>query len=75
LTTSIRLSPEISLRLDRLAEKTGRTKAFYLRLILESGISDLEDYYRATDALERVLMEQEKVLLAPVTKKESGGKD
>jgi RHH-type rel operon transcriptional repressor/antitoxin RelB len=31
VATSIRLAPELANRLDRLAAKTGRTKAFYLR--------------------------------------------
>jgi RHH-type transcriptional regulator, rel operon repressor / antitoxin RelB len=54
MPTSIRLSPELSQRLDRLAEKTGRAKAFYLRQIIESGISAMEDYYLAEDTLERI---------------------
>jgi RHH-type rel operon transcriptional repressor/antitoxin RelB len=61
MATSIRLSPELGGRLDRLAAKTGRTKAFYLRQIIESGISDMEDYYLAADTLERVRKGQEKV--------------
>ena len=43
MATSIRLTPEVSKRLDRLAAKTGRTKAFYLRLIIESGIAEMEE--------------------------------
>jgi RHH-type rel operon transcriptional repressor/antitoxin RelB len=72
MTTSIRLSPEISKRLDWLAEKTGRTKASYLRLILESGISDMEDYYLAADAQERVRKGQEKDFSVPVVRKVPG---
>ena len=45
MATSIRLSPELSSRLDRLAAKTGRTKAFYLREIIEGGIAEMEEYY------------------------------
>jgi len=45
VATSIRLSPELSSRLDRLAAKTGRTKAFYLREIIEGGIAEMEEYY------------------------------
>jgi RHH-type rel operon transcriptional repressor/antitoxin RelB len=61
MATSIRLSPELGSRLDRLASKTGRTKAFYLRQIIESNISDMEDYYLAADTLERIRKGQEKV--------------
>jgi RHH-type rel operon transcriptional repressor/antitoxin RelB len=43
MATSIRLAPEISERLDRLAARTGHTKAFYLREIIECGIGEMED--------------------------------
>jgi RHH-type rel operon transcriptional repressor/antitoxin RelB len=69
VATSIRLTPEVSKRLDRLAAKTGRTKAFYLRLIIESGIAEMEDYYLAADLLERIRKDQEKALSAPVAKR------
>jgi RHH-type rel operon transcriptional repressor/antitoxin RelB len=61
MATSIRLSPELGSRLDRLAEKTGRSKAFYLRQIIENGIAEMEEYYLAIDTLERVRKGQEKV--------------
>ena len=38
MATSIRLAPEIEQRLGFLAEQTGRTKAYYLRQIIESGL-------------------------------------
>ena len=59
MVTSVRLSPELSNRLNLLASKTGRTKAFYLRQIIESGISEMEDYYLAADTLVRVLRGEE----------------
>jgi len=43
--TSIRLSSEAEDRLNRLAMKTGRTKAFYLRRLIEDNLDDLEDAY------------------------------
>ena len=61
MATSIRLSPEIEKRLDYLAGQTGRTKAFYLRKIIEKGLDDLEDYYLAADVLERVRNGEERV--------------
>lgn len=61
MATSIRLAPEIEKRLDYLAAQTGRTKAFYLRKIIESGLDDMEDYYLAKDVLERVRKGQERV--------------
>jgi RHH-type rel operon transcriptional repressor/antitoxin RelB len=61
MATSIRLSPEVEKRLDYLASKTGRTKAFYLREIIEKGLDDMEDYYLAIDVLERVRKGEERV--------------
>lgn len=61
MATSIRLAPETEQRLDFLALHTGRTKAYYLREIIEQGIEDMEDYYLAADVLERVRKGQEQV--------------
>lgn len=61
MATSIRLSPEVEKRLEYLAVQTGRTKAFYLREIIEKGLDDMEDYYLATDVLERVRKGKERV--------------
>ena len=61
MATSVRLAPETEQRLDFLASHTGRTKAFYLREIIEQGIEDMEDYYLACDVLERVRKGQEAV--------------
>ncbi len=61
MATSIRLAPETEHRLAFLAEQTGRTKAFYLREIIEKGIEDMEDYYLAADVLERVRKGDERV--------------
>lgn len=54
MATSIRLAPETEQRLDYLASQTGRTKAFYLRKIIENGIQEMEDHYLAADVLARV---------------------
>ncbi|HVC46924.1 MAG TPA: ribbon-helix-helix protein, CopG family [Terracidiphilus sp.] len=61
MATSIRLAPELARRLDRLAAKTGRTKAFYLREMIENGIVEAEEYYLAAGTLERVRKGREKV--------------
>ena len=61
LPTSVRLSPESEQRLDFLASKTGRSKAFYLRQLIESGLDDMEDYYLAADVLERVRAGRERL--------------
>ena len=61
MATSVRLAPEVEERLDFLATQTGRSKAFYLRQIIEQGLEDLEDYYLAADVLERVRQGREAV--------------
>ena len=40
---------------------TGRTKAFYLRELIERGLEDMEDYYLAADVLERLRQGAERV--------------
>jgi len=61
MATSIRLAPEVEQRLDYLAVQTGRTKAFYLREIIERGLEDMEDYYLAANVLERVRRGEEQI--------------
>lgn len=72
MATSIRLSPETEQRLDYLASHTGRTKAYYLREIIEHGIDEMEDYYLAADVLERVRKGQEQVHSAADVRRELG---
>jgi RHH-type rel operon transcriptional repressor/antitoxin RelB len=72
MATSIRLAPETEQRLDFLAAHTGRTKAYYLREIIEQGIEDLEDYYLAADVLERVRKGQERVHTAAEVRRDLG---
>lgn len=65
MAVMIRLSPETARRLDSLAARTGRTKDFYLRELIERGLADLEDYYLAADVLERVRKGSERVYSTP----------
>ncbi|MER8780814.1 ribbon-helix-helix protein, CopG family [Mesorhizobium sp. M1006] len=64
MPTSIRLSPEVEQRLDFLAAKTGRSKAYYLRELIERGLEDLEDYYLAAEVVERIRRGEEDVMRA-----------
>jgi RHH-type transcriptional regulator, rel operon repressor / antitoxin RelB len=48
---NIRLSDDISSRLDFLAEKTNRPKSFYIREILIKYLPEFEDAYLALDRL------------------------
>ncbi|MCU0735507.1 MAG: ribbon-helix-helix protein, CopG family [Methylotetracoccus sp.] len=61
MATSIRLAADIEHRLDTLAARTGRTKAYYLRELIEKGLEDLEDYYLAAGTIERVRKGEEAV--------------
>jgi RHH-type rel operon transcriptional repressor/antitoxin RelB len=72
MATSIRLAAEIEQRLDFLAAHTGRTKAYYLREIIEQGIEELEDYYLAVDVLERIRKKQEEVYSAADVRRDIG---
>jgi len=75
MATSIHLTPAEEKRLNSLAVQTGRTKAFYLRELIERGLEDLEDYYLAADVLERVRKGKDAILSAADVKKGLGLED
>ena len=64
MATSIQRTSDAEQRLDFLVSQTGRSKAFYLREIIERGLEDLEDYYLAADILGRLRKGTEKVYSA-----------
>jgi RHH-type rel operon transcriptional repressor/antitoxin RelB len=70
MPTTIRLSPKDEERLNSLAAKTGRSKAFYLREAIETHLDDLEDIYLAQARLEAVRAGKEKTYT--LTEVESG---
>ena len=72
MPTSIRLNPETEQRLEQLAAKTGRTKAYYLRELIERGLADVEDYYLAEAALERLRKGEEQIHSSAEVRKELG---
>ncbi len=72
MATSIRLDPATEERLDHLAAQTGRTKAFYLRELIEKGLDELEDFYLAAAAMERVHKGGEKVYPAGDVRRDFG---
>lgn len=61
MATSIRLAEDIEHRLDTLAARTGRTKAYYLRELIEKGLDDPKDYDLAPGIMERVRKGEEAV--------------
>ncbi|WEO76411.1 DUF6290 family protein [Cryobacterium sp. SO2] len=52
MTISIRLTPEEEERLERLSQRTGRSKSFYVRAALREHLTDLEDAFLADEALD-----------------------
>ena len=72
MATSIRLDPAVEQRLDFLAAQTGRTKAYYLREIIENGLEEMEDYYLAAEVLQRVRKGDEAVMSSAEVRKDLG---
>lgn len=72
MPTSIRLDRTIERRLEQLAQRTGRTKAYYLRELVTKGLDDLEDYYLADAAVERVRKGEEPTYSAEQVKQDLG---
>ena len=72
MATTIRLSPEAERRLDVLVSKTGRSREFYLREIIQRGLEDIEDYYTAMETLERIRNGEEEVYSAEEVRRSLG---
>jgi RHH-type rel operon transcriptional repressor/antitoxin RelB len=52
--TAIRLPDETYERLQALAARTGRTATFYIRQAIDEHLDEVEDFYLAERALERL---------------------
>lgn len=61
MPTSIRLPHGIEERLSALAEKTGRSKAFYIREMIENALPELEEVYLAEQVALNVSLGKEKI--------------
>lgn len=72
MPTSVRLAPDADRRLTVLAARTGRSKAFYLREMIERGIEEMEDYYLAGEVLARVRTGDELVISLAEAERELG---
>jgi RHH-type rel operon transcriptional repressor/antitoxin RelB len=48
---SLRIPDEVSARLEQLAQRTGRTKTYYMLEAIREHIDDLEDVYLAEQRL------------------------
>ena len=51
---TVPISTELSGRLTALAQKTGRSKAFYARKMIEDNIDEIEDLYLAEQEVEAI---------------------
>jgi RHH-type rel operon transcriptional repressor/antitoxin RelB len=72
MATSVRLPEDIERRLDALADRTGRTKAFYIREVILSHIDELEDYYLAADVVEHLRKGQERTFTSQEVRHDLG---
>ncbi len=54
MPTSVRLSADIEDKLDQLAKDTGRSKAFYIRKVIETYIDEIIDCYRVDRAIKEI---------------------
>jgi RHH-type rel operon transcriptional repressor/antitoxin RelB len=72
MPTSVRFEPDIEARLNALAKRTGRTKAYYLREMAERYLEDMEDYYAAAEVSERIRRGEEKVYSSAEVRRELG---
>ena len=50
-SVALRLPDEVAQRLQRLADRTGRTKTFYMTEAIREHLDDLEDLYLAEQRL------------------------
>lgn len=72
MPTSIRLPEDVEQRLTNLAVKTGRTKAFYIREMIESALPELEDLYLAEQVSLRIAKGEEETLTLDELEKSLG---
>jgi RHH-type rel operon transcriptional repressor/antitoxin RelB len=72
MATSIRLAEKTEKRLDQLVSRTGRSKAYYLRELIESNLDDLEDYYLGVEVLERIRKGEERVFTLAEVERDLG---
>lgn len=69
---AIRLPQSIEERLNKLAQRTGRTKTYYVREALLQHLEDLEDRYLGERTLERVRRGEERTIPLKAVMKRHG---
>lgn len=75
MVITVELDRDTDERLERLAARTGKTKAEHAAEILKYGIEDVEDYYRADEVWRRVQRGEEKVCSSGELRRELGLED
>lgn len=70
--TSLRLPDEINARLTTLAQRTGRSKTFYILEAIREHLDDLEDAYEADLIMQRVRNGEEKLYTSEEVEKMLG---
>lgn len=63
-TIEIETTSELEARLHALSRSSGVPLKTLLRLILENGLEDVEDYYRAAAVVDRIERGEEEVISA-----------
>lgn len=61
---SLRLPDQLGERLAHLAERTGRSKTYYMLEAIQEHIDNLEDIYLAEEVLQRVRRGEERIYSA-----------
>lgn len=59
--TSLRLPDDLNARLSALAQRTGRSKTFYILEAIREHLDDLEDAYEADIIMNRVRSDEEEL--------------
>jgi len=70
--TAITLPEQTYMRLQALAQSTGKPASFYIRAAIEEHLEDMEDITSAEQVLARVRSGQERVYSADEVRKELG---
>jgi RHH-type transcriptional regulator, rel operon repressor / antitoxin RelB len=75
MAISIRLPEDMEARLESLADKTGRSKTFYIREAIAAHLQDMEDLFLAETALKRVRNGKEATFSSKQVRKTLGLED
>lgn len=71
-TATFRTTPELKSRVEFLAKETHRPSSFYLNLLLEEYLDDLEDIYLSEKILQDIRSGKEKTFTAEEVFAEAG---